>query len=520
MRGKKYIGLSILVLMVLIMTACSAGNEDVLTETSMEVDSSDTLQLSQEENNSSVTEHIRIIHINDVHTHVEENDTAIGYPKIAGFIEQEKAANPNLIVLDAGDTFVGTSSSGFDKGESMVPLLNTIGFDVMAAGNADFCFGKEALEGFMKGLNYPILCGNMRLAGGTEFFDGTTVITLENGRKVGIFSVTALESMRYVSGVFEYVEPVELCKSFVKTLSEEVDIIVALLHLGDLEADVVNSDMIAREVPGINLIVDGHSHTVLEDGKIVNDVLIAQAGEFSKYVGVIDLIIEDGKMVQSTANLLTKDDLTDMPEKEETALALKDLVEKREAYSSEIIGQTEVELIGERNTIRTQETNVGNMAADAAREAAEAEIAILPASIIGGELMPGDITKGDALNIARVSNMIIKKEMKGRNITALLSHAFRAYPEPATDFVQVSGISVVFDPAREENRVLEVTVNGKIMEDEQSYIVALGIGISEEPGAVDGVYLEDVGEWSDIMTEYIITHSPIKPIVEGRIKVK
>ena len=248
--------------------------------------------------------------------------------------------------------------------------------------------------------------------------------------------------------------------------------------------------------------------------------MIAQAGEFSKYVGVIDLMIEDGKIVQSSASLLAKDDMTDIPEKEETALALKDLVEKREAYSSEIIGQTEVELIGERNTIRTQETNVGNMAADAAREAAEAEIAILPASIIGGELMLGDITKGDALNIARVSNMIIKKEMKGRNITALLSHAFRAYPEPATDFVQVSGISVVFEPSKEGNRVLEVTINGKMLEDEQSYIVALGIGISEEPGAVDGGYLEDVGEWSDIMTEYIMTHSPVKPIVEGRIIVK
>lgn len=462
---------------------------------------------------------VRIIHVNDVHSYVEETDTAVGYPKIAAYIEQMRREDPNIIVLDAGDTFAGAASSAFDNGESLPAILNSIGFDAMTAGNADYSYGKEVIERFKSALDYPILCGNMPLSDGTQLTQGSMTLTLDNGLRVGIVSVTTPESMRMVGDTFVYENPMEACRKLVDSIRDEVDVVVALVHLGDTEGSEYTSDMIAESVSGIDVIVDGHSHSVLEQGKMSSNVLIAQAGEYSKYVGVIDLSVENGIVTQSKAVLLGKDDFADVADKEETAEALGRLTEKREDYFAEIIAQTSVDLIGTRDMIRTQETNIGNFYADAVRQAAQSDISILPAGVIGGEIPKGDISKGDILNIARIETEIILKEMRGADIMVLLNEKVKMYPESSPSFPQVSGLAFTFDPANQSDRVTEILIAGEPLDAERLYTVALAVGMSEDAGAVNGRFIETVGTANLILEEYIVQNSPIAPKIEGRITI-
>ena len=104
---------------------------------------------------------VTIVHINDVHANVAETDKQIGYAKIAGFVEQTRAANPNTLFLDAGDVIAGNPYASIDRGLGFVHILNTLGLNAMTAGNSEFAYGSEHLRKFADGLNYPLLVDNM-----------------------------------------------------------------------------------------------------------------------------------------------------------------------------------------------------------------------------------------------------------------------------------------------------------------------------------------------------------------------
>jgi 5'-nucleotidase/UDP-sugar diphosphatase len=151
------------------------------------------------------TGNVRIVHINDVHAHVIETKEQIGYPKIAQFIAQERAAHENIIVLDAGDVIAGNPYASVDKGASFAPILNTLGLDVMTAGNAEFVFGSEHLARFRDTLDYPMLVGNM-VYKDTEkpFADGHLILDLPNGLRAGIVGVTTPASANMGSKDLKY----------------------------------------------------------------------------------------------------------------------------------------------------------------------------------------------------------------------------------------------------------------------------------------------------------------------------
>lgn len=271
---------------------------------------------------------ITIVHVNDVHGYVEETDTAIGYPKIAAFIDKMKAGDPNTIALDAGDTFGGSPSVSFDQAESAAAVVSTIAFDAMVLGNHDLFLDLNQILKITDTLDYPVLAGNISAAdGGEDPFGAYTIITLENGLKVGIVTAT-----NGVEGEVVLTEPVESLQAQVDEIKSQVDIVIALVHLGVEDASGNTSQLIAQEVEGIDAIIDGHSHTVLTEGMVVGGVLIAQAGEYSNNIGVVEITVIDGKFDSASARLITKEEMTDAEEKEATAAALAKLVEKRDIY--------------------------------------------------------------------------------------------------------------------------------------------------------------------------------------------
>lgn len=454
---------------------------------------------------------LTIVHVNDVHGNVEETETSIGYPKIAAFIDKMKTEDPNTIALDAGDTFAGTPNAAFDKGQSIATVLNTIDFDAYTAGNNGFYLGKAPMEALAAALPYPTLAGNVVDGSGQNPWQRYTTIEMPNGLIVGIVSATCGSDPDLT-----FLDPVETLQRDVDEIRADVDVVVALLHLGLEDSSGNTSIKVANEVSGIDVIIDAHCHTVLEEGRIENGVLIAQTGEYGNNVGVVTLTIPADGTISAAARLVTREEMAGESEKEETAAALATLVEDANVYFAQAVGETAVELVGTRDIIRAQETNLGNFVADVIRDATGADVSIVKAGTIGGEIPAGEITKRDILAIARVSVTYEVFEITGAQLLQLINDGCKEYPEPSGSFSQVSGVSFVIDPSQPaEERVHSVKVGGEALDLEKTYRVAASaqaMGGLEVAPAQSGFAPSEV-----LIEDYIVQNSPINPQVEGRI---
>lgn len=225
-----------------------------------------------------------IFHTNDMHSRIQDTDDggrSIGLAKMAAAVKEVKAKNPATLWLDAGDTFHGMPLITISRGENLVPLLNEAGIDAMTAGNHDFNYGSAQLERLAKKIKFPLLDANVvRKSNGELLFKPYKIFKV-NGIKVGVFGLSTPEtafktSPKNIESV-KFLNPVEVSKAMIKTLRPKCDVLIAVMHMGLDSSSEFTSERIARETDGIDLIVDGHSHTALADGLRIKDTLIVQA---------------------------------------------------------------------------------------------------------------------------------------------------------------------------------------------------------------------------------------------------
>ncbi len=420
---------------------------------------------------------ITVLHTNDTHSRVEEGEyDGMGFAKIASLVKEYRVKNPDLLVLDAGDTFHGQTIANLVNGESIARILNVIGYDALVTGNHDFNFGQERLLELNEITDFPILAANIKREDESPFLEAY-IIKEVAGVKVAIFGLATPETTfkthpKNVEGlVFE--DPVKAARVMVEQLQDKTDVIIALSHLGLDESSEYTSDKVAEAVPGIDLIVDGHSHHALDEGRQVGDTLIVMAGEYDKNLGIVNLTIEEGRVTGIEAGLITKEDAAEV----EKDPAILDLVEEIKAENEEItstvIGETGVDLNGERGNVRTGETNLGNLITDVMIKATDADVAITNGGGIRASIAKGEVTKGDVITVLPFGNFVIAKEMSGSVILEAIEHGISSYPDADGKFPQVGGMTVIFDPSRPAGeRVLELKIKGEPVEFDKIYRVA------------------------------------------------
>lgn len=464
---------------------------------------------------SGFTGTVSIAHLNDVHGNVFETATEIGYARIGGYVDQLRADNPNTLFLDAGDTFSGSKYTAIDRGASIVPIVNTLGFDVRTAGNHEFSYGSPYLQELASRLDHPMLAGNIVYsATGRPVLPGYAIITLPNGMKAGVIGISAPASAAMGSQDVAYRDAIATTQALVDEVTGQgVDLVIGLMHLGDQDP-VMTSLKVADAVSGMNLIVDGHSHSTLPQGRLQNGTLIVQTGEFGRNLGVVDLSIVDGTVTGAAARLVSRAEMADVPEKPETEAAVEAFRTVSDAYFAAPIGSTSVLLEGTRDIVRTQETALGNMFADAITAATGAEITLLPAGYVGGRMTPGLITRGDVLTLSRAPTAVTKKVFTGAELLRILNSVYASYPTPSGSFAQVSGLSVVLDPNGTPSKVHRVQVAGKPLDPNASYTVVTTTGVAS---GFTGTALAEYPGVTEMLSDYIVAHSPVAPVIEGRI---
>lgn len=470
--------------------------------------------------------HLVITHTNDTHARVKEGKYAgMGLAKVATKVKELRENNKNVLALDAGDTFHGQTIASLVKGESIAKIMNTIGYDAMAPGNHDFNYGQERLVELDGITEFPILAANVVKEDGSTLLTPYIVKELD-GIKVGIFGLatpeTAYKSHPKNTEGLTFKDSVEVAKEMVKELEGKTDIIVALTHLGVEGNDT--SVNVAENVEGIDLIVDGHSHTTLPNGKKVNDTLIVQTGEYDKNLGIVNIAMKAGEIAYIDAGLLTKKEAASLTEDEELVKVVEGIQKENEKITSVIVGKTDINLDGERGNVRTGETNMGNLITEAMVETTGADLAFTNGGGIRASIVPGEISKGDVITVLPFGNYVVMKEIKGSDVLAAIEHGIDSYPEAKGAFPHIAGMTFTFDPSKEAgNRVVEVKVAGKALEADKLYKVAtndfMAAGGDGYGMFKDSKLLGEFPQLDEVLVSYIQKYGTDNAKVDERVKV-
>lgn len=232
-----------------------------------------------------------ILHTNDMHARIEPNvdNEILGMPYIAALVRHYRAMYPHVLVIDAGDTLHGRPISDRLHGESTVKAMNLAGYDFMVPGNHDFNFGYERLLELQEMMDFTLLGANVYKDGERLFRDYAVVEAA--GKKIGIFGLATPDTSTTthpdnIRGI-EFRDLAETAAYYVDFLRNQlgVDMVIAVGHVG--YGRNYSSTDIAAAVPGIDLFIDGHSHTLLPEGEVHHGTLFVQAHEHAHYVGKV-----------------------------------------------------------------------------------------------------------------------------------------------------------------------------------------------------------------------------------------
>lgn len=473
---------------------------------------------------------ITVLHVNDVHARMEPFAPATDAPLVGGManiaakvfaIREEQPGK--VLVLSAGDMIHGTNIANLFGGRPMIEAMNLIGFDAMALGNHEFNYGQEALLALQEKALFPFLGANITNPDGQPYVK-PYIIKEINNIKVAILGFSPQETPiaahpKNVEGM-TFADPIETAKQLVKIPEiQNADLIMALTHIG---AEIDRK--LAAAVPEIDVIVGGHSHTIIDQAEKIGNTIYVQTGEYGQYLGRLDLTISNGQVVASNYKLLPVDtSLT--PVAGVQALidnynaGLKDMM-------STVVGETYTDLDGARENVRTRETNLGNFIADLMRQAVGADIALENGGGIRASIPKGEVTIGDIYTVLPFDNTLVLIEATGEQIWKALEVSVSNYPEQSGGFLQVSGLSFVFDPNMPAGqRVVSVTVGGAPLDLAKTYKVALNdftaAGGDGYDVLKDAKVLADTGIMlRDVAVEHFQSVKGINPQIEGRITLK
>ncbi|MBD1379914.1 5'-nucleotidase C-terminal domain-containing protein [Metabacillus arenae] len=470
---------------------------------------------------------INILHTNDSHARVFEGGfDGMGFAKLSTLVKQFESENEHSLLLDAGDTFHGTTFATLEQGSSIVEIMNKIGYDSMAAGNHDFNYGYKRLLELEEMADFPVLSANVIYEETGELVLDPYTIKNVNGVKLGIFGLSTPETHykthpKNVEGL-KFTDPVKAANKMVKELqAQDVDAIIALTHLGTDASSTDTSLKVAQGAPGIDLIVDGHSHTV--DDIENSGTLIVSAGEYLKNLGTVELTFdENNELISREAALITKEDAANIEPDPAVEAVIKEIEEAQKEILAEEIGTTTVKLDGEREHVRAGETNLGNLITDSMLEVTGADVVLTNGGGIRASIDEGVITKGEVITVLPFGNYIQTIDVPGSAIKEALENGVSAYPEVKGAFPHVGGMTFAIDASKPAGeRVHSIKINGEPIDMNATYMLAtndfLAAGGDEYTVLANYPVTGDYPALDEAVMDYIKKRGTISPKIEGRI---
>lgn len=382
-----------------------------------------------------------IMHTNDMHGRLEfEKDKSLGMAKLKTYKDTIK---PTLM-LDGGDSVQGLAISNFSEGMDMAKAMSLLPYDGVAAGNHEFDFGYERAMAFKQLL--PMVSANAIKEGKTSF--EAHKIVKKDGKTFAIIGLSTPETAfkthpKNVEGV-TFEEPIKVAKEQIEELKDQADAFIFVTHLGidKTTPEAWRGDTLAQTLSETYpeqpiVIVDGHSHSELREGKVYGNTLLAQTGNYLNNVGNIEIDIKDGKASFKASLVSTKElnDVVENPEVKELVEATKKKFDKE--MSEIILEDNPVFFEGDGAYGRTRETNLGNIISDSLYDYGQtafntpSDFAVINGGGIRVPIEAGKVTKGDILAVLPFGNTIAQIDVTGQQIYEMFEHSLRS--EAQTD---------------------------------------------------------------------------------------
>ena len=450
-----------------------------------------------------------------------------GFARINAVAKAEKAANPNTIYVLDGDMFSPSLLSGFDKGAHTVELTNIVPFDIAVPGNHEFDFGVDAFEANVKASKYPWAALNITHADGSPIAGlGGTMMKEIAGLKVALVPV-ALDSSTELSspGDWKFGSTVKTAIAGAKAArAAGADLVVGVVHASHAQDwELVDSH-------AFDVILSGHDH----DFRTAYDGVTAyvETSTDGNYLDPIDLNVtvteKDGKRkVSWEPNFRFIDTKTVTPDPE-TAKVVEGLKAQLDKSLNVVIGTTETPLDSRRSVVRSEEAAIGDLIADAMRQAVGADVAITNGGGIRGDKQyaaGSELTRRDILTELPFGNVTVMTEITGQQLREALENGVSQVEDGAGRFPQISGMTITVDLKKPKgSRVVSVMVGGKPLDPAATYKVATndymlhgGDGYTALTGGKVMIDAEAGTLMANTVIDYIAKTGKVDAKVDGRI---
>lgn len=403
-----------------------------------------------------------ILHSNDVHGAVE------GYAYIKALRDDFEAKGAKVITVDAGDFSQGTTYVSTSKGKDAVTLMNAAGYDIATLGNHEFDYGYEILKENLSEAEFTVLCADVFDESGNPIYKSG--VTMKVGElTIGFFGLETPEAqtkanpalikgLKFIAGDEMYKQT----QSVVNALKAKgADLVIGLVHLGvDGESTPNRSIDLLANVSGIDMLIDGHSHTVMTEGE--NGEPIQSTGTAFANIGVV--VIDNATATIQDHYLLSTEGMAKDSEVENVASSI---IERVNNEYGVVFACSTVELNGDREPgNRTEETNLGDLITDAmmwtilknegALTVDEGHtVAITNGGGIRAWIHSGDVTKNDVNTVLPFGNTIAVVYVKGSELLEALEASTYCTPISLGGFPQVAGLEYTVDTTKEYNKQSE-----------------------------------------------------------------
>ena len=485
------------------------------------------------------SEKIEILHFNDFHAMMQPFEKAVkkdgkdvkdekgktvmaddggGIARLVKAIKDRKGDSG--IVAFAGDMLQGSPFSTLFKGTDGFDVMNSF-VDVATLGNHEFDYGQENLKKLLAMTKFPVICANLTEGEGKLFTPKAYIVKEVKGVKIGIFGLVTEETVitthpNNVTGL-TFEKPALAAKRMIETLknTEKVDVVVALTHLGSDE-----DAKLAQEVDGIDVIIGGHSHTVLSNGRMVKDTLIAQAGYYGRYLGVVTIEVDASskKFQSASAKLIAMEAGLGIDEATKTKVA--EYAKKLSDEIKQVVAKATVKLEGEKSLVRNQETNLGNFICDITRDLGKADLAVVNGGGIRASIAAGDVTIKDIMTVLPFDNSIVVVEMNGAAIAKMFDKV-AAKEAQKGNFLHVSSGSGY---TIKDKTAVDIILAGAPIDPVKIYRVATSDFLAAGGDGFDefksGKTFDTGFMMRDAIIDVIRSKGVINAQVEGRIKIK
>jgi 5'-nucleotidase len=513
---------------------------------------------------------LTLLHTNDTHARYLEIDRFGGacregaepgscfggVARRATMVERIRREAENVLLLDGGDQFQGTLFYSRFKGAVAAATMNALRYDAMVLGNHEFDDGPEVLARFAAAVRFPIVTTNLdasAIPALAEHVEKSAVLEV-GGRRVGIVGFVTEEVPQLASpGPDLRFLPIEetIAKEVAALEARGVDVVIALSHAGFLR-----DRKVAAAVPGIDVIVGGHTNTLLSNTApdaegaypiVVTSprgepVLVVTDFAYGKYLGRLDVTFDERGVATSWEGDPILLDVEVVPDPEMTAL-LEQFAREVRDYAAEPVGAAAVLLDGRESSCRFVECNLGNLIADALLEEGRAhggaQVALQNGGGIRSSITAGPVTIGHVLEVLPFGNTVSTFGLAGADLLAALEHGVSVVEDPDNDgtgrFLQVAGLRFAFTrnaPAGERVRgveVLERAADGgaeewRPLDRDRIYRVVTNNFTRNGGDGFDMLRNRAIDPYdqgrvvADVVVERLQADSPVNPPLEGRIR--